>query len=137
MFSIMLGACTQLSAPVEAPADPPPAPVPVVAPAPVTAPAPTAVPAQPVGLPAGAACLASADCASEVCEGQGCDEASPGVCAGDDRMCTMDLQPYCGCDDQTFQSSGTCPGRRFAYEGPCEETNTDSTDANEAAIDAD
>ena len=36
------------------------------------------------------------------------------------RPCTRDLRPYCGCDGQTFQSSGTCPERPYAHRGPCE-----------------
>jgi hypothetical protein len=34
-------------------------------------------------------------------------------------MCTRDLRTYCGCDGQTFQSSGSCPGKRFANPGEC------------------
>ncbi len=67
----------------------------------------------------GAACLADGDCASGVCEGQGCGPDEPGVCAPKSRACTKDLRPYCGCDGQTFRTSGSCPGRRYAAKGEC------------------
>ncbi|MEZ4366156.1 MAG: hypothetical protein R2939_07690 [Kofleriaceae bacterium] len=67
----------------------------------------------------GAACLAAADCASGVCEGLGCDASAPGVCAPAQRACTRDLRAYCGCDGQTFRTSGSCPGRRYARAGAC------------------
>lgn len=67
----------------------------------------------------GAACRAAEDCASGVCEGQGCGDAAPGVCAPAQRGCTRDLRAYCGCDGQTFQASGSCPGRRYAAPGAC------------------
>lgn len=122
MLTMLLIACTQISGPVEAPAEAPapPTPAPVAVPAPVPDAPADNTPAEPEGRPAGAACLASTDCTSGVCEGEGCDEASPGVCASGDRMCTADVRPYCGCDEQTFQSSGSCPGARYAYEGECE-----------------
>jgi hypothetical protein len=66
----------------------------------------------------GAACDTAAQCASGVCEGQGCG-AQEGVCVSRNRACTRDLGSYCGCDGQTFQSSGSCPGRRYAHEGEC------------------
>lgn len=66
-------------------------------------------------------CLSDADCpAGGVCEGLGCGDDQPGTCAAPDRMCTRDSRPYCGCDGQTFRSSGSCPGRRYAAEGACE-----------------
>jgi hypothetical protein len=67
----------------------------------------------------GAACLKNEDCASGTCEGQGCDDAHPGVCAPKTRACTRDLRPYCGCDGKTFSTSGTCPGRRYQAKGAC------------------
>jgi hypothetical protein len=67
-----------------------------------------------------ATCLSSADCNGGVCEGKGCSDDQPGTCAPPDRVCTRDARPYCGCDGQTFTSSGTCPGQRFAHEGECE-----------------
>ncbi len=69
--------------------------------------------------PAGAACQEHADCASGMCEGEGCGEANPGVCAPEQRACTRDLRQYCGCDGQTFQAGGNCPRQRFEYKGPC------------------
>ena len=69
--------------------------------------------------PDGAACLAATDCASGVCEGQGCGVSSPGTCAPARRACTKDLRPYCGCDGKTFRTSGSCPGRRYQAKGEC------------------
>ncbi len=68
---------------------------------------------------AGVACLAGSECASGICEGQGCDAQAPGTCAPAKRMCTRDLRAYCGCDAKTFQGSGSCPGRRYSAPGPC------------------
>ena len=68
----------------------------------------------------GAPCLSAEGCASGVCEGQGCDDATPGVCAASDRMCTRDARQYCGCQGETFVGSGSCPGQRYAAPGPCE-----------------
>lgn len=64
-------------------------------------------------------CLSDADCDGGVCEGQGCGDDQPGTCAAADRMCTRDSRQYCGCDGQTFRSSGSCPGRRYASPGEC------------------
>lgn len=69
--------------------------------------------------PDGAACLAADECASGICEGQGCTETRPGTCAPKQRACTRDLRQYCGCDGTTFGASGNCPGRRFASRTPC------------------
>jgi len=71
-------------------------------------------------LPDGPLCDSHADCgAGMVCEGVGCGPGE-GRCAPQDRMCTRDLASYCGCDGELFQSSGTCPGDRYAYRGPCD-----------------
>jgi len=67
----------------------------------------------------GAPCAESAQCASGVCEGQGCGADALGVCAPARRACTKDRRPYCGCDGKTFYSSGSCPGRRFTAPGEC------------------
>ena len=67
----------------------------------------------------GASCLASEECTSGICEGEGCGDTKPGTCAPANRACTRDLRPYCGCDGVTFRTSGSCPGRRFAYKGEC------------------
>lgn len=66
----------------------------------------------------GAPCAAADDCESGICEGEGCE--GEGVCATAQRACTDDLQSYCGCDGETFRTSGSCPGRRFAHRGKCE-----------------
>lgn len=71
-------------------------------------------------LPSGAACETNAECeADQVCEGLGCG-SNEGRCAAKERICTRDLATYCGCDGQEFRGSGSCPGDRFAYRGPCE-----------------
>jgi hypothetical protein len=70
-------------------------------------------------LPDGPACSSDAECdAEQVCEGIGCG-TSEGRCIARDRICTRDLATYCGCDGKEFQGSGSCPGGRFAYRGPC------------------
>ena len=71
------------------------------------------------GLAEGAACDTAAQCARGICEGPGCGAQTKGVCASQNRACTRDLRIYCGCDGQTFQSSGSCPGLRYAHEGEC------------------
>jgi hypothetical protein len=71
------------------------------------------------GEPDGAPCLVGPECASGVCEGEGCTDDRPGTCAPRARACTRDLRQYCGCDGKTFGASGTCPGRRFAARAPC------------------
>ena len=75
-----------------------------------------------------AGCSTDADCGEEMmCEGMGCGEAE-GVCVPRQRQCTRDLRPYCGCDGETFKSSGSCPGRRFAYKGECAAPLPDGSD---------
>ena len=71
------------------------------------------------GKAAGEACLKHFECASWVCEGQGCGDDAPGTCAAETRTCTLDRKPYCGCDGETFLSSGTCPMERYAAGMPC------------------
>lgn len=101
-------------------------------PAPRTPPPPGGEPGPPPGEPTepagdpppaagadGATCLAASDCASGVCEGQGCTDDQPGRCASAHRGCTKDLRPYCGCDGQTFHTSGSCPGQRYVATGDC------------------
>lgn len=70
-------------------------------------------------LPDGSACSDHDDCESGVCEGQGCDPGE-GVCAPRERACTDDIAYYCGCDGQTFSSSGSCPGNRYEHTGACD-----------------
>ena len=91
-------------------------------------PAPSPKPARPEagsaagdrkGEPDGSPCLVGPECASGVCEGEGCSEDRPGTCAPRSRACTKDLRQYCGCDGKSFGASGTCPGRRFAARAPC------------------
>lgn len=67
--------------------------------------------------PDGAPCMLAAECASGVCEGEGCEHA--GVCVAASRPCTKDLRQYCGCDGTTFSASGSCPGQRFASRSAC------------------
>ncbi len=68
----------------------------------------------------GATCLAPTDCASGVCEGEGCSDDAPGVCmSATMRACSRDLRPYCDCEGNTFRTSGSCPGKRFAHRGAC------------------
>src|SRR5262245_43060201 len=44
--------------------------------------------------PDGGSCAAHEECASGICEGQGCDAKQPGVCAPQQRGCTRDLRKY-------------------------------------------
>lgn len=74
-------------------------------------------------LAEGARCASRDDCASGICEGEGCGDDALGVCAPRERMCTKDLRPYCGCDGKTFSSSGGCPMNRYAHRGRCEPTD--------------
>jgi len=68
----------------------------------------------------GESCLSDVDCGEgRLCEGQGCGDDEPGACVPRERICTRDSQPYCGCDGQTFRSSGSCPGQRYAHRGEC------------------
>ena len=70
------------------------------------------------GAPLGGACDDGSDCASGLCEGQGCGAAG-GHCADPARVCTADVVAYCGCDGVTFDGSSSCPGRRYASTGAC------------------
>ena len=123
LIAALLMACGPRSASTPpAPADPAPteSPTPTEpAPAePATPPTPPTAP--PTGSQAdGGPCLQADDCASGVCEGQGCDASTPGVCAAKQRGCTRDLRQYCGCDGTTFQASGSCPGKRYKAKGAC------------------
>lgn len=103
----------------EVPAATAPEAPPVAEPAPETPPAAEPEPAT-TGKADGASCLASSECASGICEGEGCGDDQPGTCMTKMRACTRDRRPYCGCDGQTFETSGSCPGRRFAHRGACE-----------------
>jgi hypothetical protein len=68
----------------------------------------------------GGACERAIQCASGICEGEGCSPDRQGVCMSRNRRCTRDLRVYCGCDGKTFQASGSCPGRRFASRAACQ-----------------
>jgi len=111
LIALALAAC---------PASPPPPTT--VSPTPVeTAPTP-ATPEPTAGTTPkadGASCLAAEECQSGVCEGEGCGADQPGTCAPKTRGCTRDLRPYCGCDGQTFRTSGSCPGKRFSVRAAC------------------
>ena len=67
----------------------------------------------------GARCAADEQCASGVCEGQGCDDTESGTCAPVGRVCAAEIVAYCGCRGTTFRASAACPGRRFSKLGPC------------------
>jgi len=69
----------------------------------------------------GAACTEASQCASGICEGEGCS-AEKGRCASKVAPCTRDLVTYCGCDGRTFQASGSCPRQRYAHRGACGES---------------
>lgn len=71
--------------------------------------------------PTGAFCLKAGDCASKLCEGMGCDDDHPGVCADKQRACTADVVQYCTCDGGTITGSSSCPGARYAKRGTCDE----------------
>lgn len=71
----------------------------------------------PSGKADGEACKKPDDCKSGVCEGMGCDTGPK--CVAANRPCTRDLRTYCGCDNQTFGGSGTCPGRPYKKAGEC------------------
>src|SRR5207244_3567304 len=67
----------------------------------------------------GAPCQAANECASGICEGEGCGAGAAGVCVAKHRSCTKDRRPYCGCDGATFLASGSCAGRRYQAKGSC------------------
>jgi len=73
----------------------------------------------PAAVADGGACERAVQCASGICEGQGCDADHKGVCVSRKRSCTRDLRAYCGCDGATFRASGNCPGRRYEVKAAC------------------
>ena len=77
----------------------------------------TKTPAPGAKKAAGAPCAFGHECESGACDGKGCDAL--GKCAPKGRMCTTDLRMYCGCDNKTFQGSGSCPKHRYRHRGPC------------------
>jgi hypothetical protein len=68
-------------------------------------------------LPDGSKCTSASQCASGICEGEGCGDDQPGTCMSKQRQCTMDLRQYCGCDGKTHEGSGSCPSLRFSKRG--------------------
>lgn len=73
---------------------------------------------------AGEPCTESSQCASNICQGMGCGDDSPGTCVGGTmtRTCSGDVVTYCGCDGESFvAASGSCPNKRYAKRGPCDE----------------
>lgn len=68
----------------------------------------------------GGSCFSGSQCESTICEGASCDGQSPGTCVPEDRVCTVDVVEYCGCDGQTFVSSSSCPGEAFEKLGRCD-----------------
>lgn len=72
------------------------------------------------------ACSSGSQCQSGICEGLGCDDSALGKCVSEERPCTYDLVPYCGCDGNTFQSSGVCAGQRYKHKGACENSEQES-----------
>lgn len=92
---------------------------------PISAPAPAAA-----GTRAnGESCSSGDECQSGICEGMGCDERSMGTCMTKDRPCTYDWVPFCGCDGETFNGSGVCPGKRYKHTGACEGSEQESAEA--------
>jgi hypothetical protein len=111
----LLAACPPNTPPHQPPSPPGPLYVP-----PDGDPAPVAtIDAAPAPRATGASCASAADCDSGTCEGLGCGDDAAGRCAAKERVCTMDMIAMCGCDGATFQSSSTCPGRRYAHRGAC------------------
>ncbi len=68
----------------------------------------------------GMSCLSHGECASGVCEGEGCGPDAPGTCQPAQRSCTRDIKMYCGCDGKSFRGSSSCPGGRYSAKGACE-----------------
>lgn len=96
---------------------------------------PIDAPDAPAGGAEGAPCTLDLDCASGVCEGQGCGEGE-GRCAAAERMCTRDLVSFCSCDGVTFEASSSCPGQRYASRGACDQPRPDGAaclDASDCA----
>ncbi|HEY1548551.1 MAG TPA: hypothetical protein VGG28_12050 [Kofleriaceae bacterium] len=125
LIALCIAACSSSSSPPSAgapsPAAPPPAAAPLPAPPIVPAPNPEPPPTIDAGALAadGADCLAASDCASNVCEGEGCDASHPGHCAKAARICAHNRVQLCGCDHKTTTASSTCPRMRYASRGAC------------------
>jgi hypothetical protein len=115
---VLLLACSSPPPATDTAATPEPAPA-TAAPEPAPEPEPASPTAAPTnGLKADASeCNAASECASGVCEGEGCDV--PGYCVPVLRTCTKDLQKFCSCDGKTVSGSSSCPRTRFSKRGPC------------------
>jgi hypothetical protein len=68
-------------------------------------------------------CTTSADCPKgQSCDGaEGCDAIW--TCQPP-RACLRNRVPFCGCDNRTFYGSSSCPNRKYAHRGPCEQPKT-------------
>ena len=64
-------------------------------------------------------CNGDNPCAAGVCMGASC--SGSWSCGATTVACAADLTDYCGCDGLTFQDSGSCPRKPFAYKGKCED----------------
>jgi hypothetical protein len=123
LLLVLLAACPSAPARETRPPDPvqtPPATTDPGAPQDVDPTPPSTPPPNEAKKADGAACFEGGECASGTCEGQGCGTSTPGKCMPRARGCTRDLRTYCGCDGKTFQSSGSCPGRRYSAKEKCE-----------------
>lgn len=69
--------------------------------------------------PDGASCLSAAECASQMCEGEGCGPERPGRCTSTMRTCTADDVELCDCDGRTRHGTSSCPGMRYSHRGTC------------------
>lgn len=122
VIAILLAACSSPSKPpTPTPVEPTPVEPTPVEPTPTATvdAAPAPAPKPPALIADGASCLRGEECASGVCEGEGCFDETPGTCAPAQRGCTKDLRSYCGCDGVTFKTSGSCPKRRYEAKGAC------------------
>jgi hypothetical protein len=70
-------------------------------------------------LPDGEVCFEGAECASGVCEGEGCGVNQPGRCMPASRTCSSREEEFCSCEGQTFRAPRDCPGQPIARRGPC------------------
>ena len=76
-------------------------------------------PSADVRVPDGEACYGPGECASGVCEGEGCGVDQPGKCVAASRACSASEQVFCSCAGQTFRAPGDCPAQRFSRRGAC------------------
>lgn len=76
-------------------------------------------PSQDARVPDGEACYGAGECASGVCEGEGCGVEQPGKCVAASRACSASEQVFCSCAGQAFRAPGDCPAQRFSRRGAC------------------